>query len=136
MAFTHGKSAVVKLDNGAGSLTAITAYVDNITFNQTGDVAETSVLGLTSKTFVAGLKNATGQMDGPYDPTVIAILQAALAPASTKSLEIYPQGTTTGLDLFQCEVLGTSLNFTDNLGGAGKYTFGFQVSGNVTLTTA
>jgi hypothetical protein len=136
MAFTHGKAAVCKLDNGAGTLTAITAYVDNIAFNQTGDVAETSVLGLTSKTFVPGLKNATGQIDGPYDPTVIAILQAAIAPAATKSLEIYPQGTTTGLDLYQCEVIGTALNFNDNLSGAGKYTFSFQVTGNVTLTTA
>ena len=49
MAFVHGKSSVFKLDNASGSLTDISAYVNNVDFPETADVAETSVLGASIK---------------------------------------------------------------------------------------
>ena len=52
MAFVHGKSSVVKLDNASGSLTDISAFVNNVDFPETADVAETSVLGAYNKTYI------------------------------------------------------------------------------------
>ena len=44
MDFVHGKDSVVKLDNAAGSLTNIAAFVNNVDYRETAGFADTSVL--------------------------------------------------------------------------------------------
>ena len=70
MAFVHGKSSVFKLDNASGSLTDISSFVNNVDFPETADVAETSVLGASNKTYIVGLKDATISLSGLFDATV------------------------------------------------------------------
>ena len=77
MAFVHGKDSVFKLDNASGSLTDISTYVNNVDFPETADVAETSTLGASNKTYIVGLKDATISLGGLFDATVDAILGAA-----------------------------------------------------------
>lgn len=135
MAFTHGKSAVFELDNNSAVLTNYTAFIDSITFNPTADTAETSVLGLTSKTYVPGLKDCTFSLEGPYDPTFIAILNNALGNATTKTFEFNPQGTGSGTDNWAGECFCTGLSITGDLGSAARYSADFQVTGNITLSS-
>lgn len=135
MAFTHGKGAAFKLDNNSASLTDYTAFIDSITFNPTADTAETSVLGLTSKTYVPGLKDCTFSLEGPYDPTFIAILNNALGNSTTKTFEFSPQGTAGGADKWSGEAFCTGLSLPTDLSSAARYSADFQVTGNVTLGT-
>ena len=87
MAFVHGSDSVFKLDNAGGSLTDISTYVNNVDFPETADVAETSTLGASNKTYIVGLKDATISLGGLFDATVDAIAKAPpplveLAPLS------------------------------------------------------
>ena len=59
MAFVHGKNSVFKLDNASGSLNDISAFVNNVDFPETADVAESSVLGASNKTYLVGLRDAS-----------------------------------------------------------------------------
>jgi hypothetical protein len=74
MAFVHGKDSVFKLDNASGSLTDISAFVNNVDFPETADVAETTTLGDSSKSYIVGLKDATISISGLWDSTLDAIL--------------------------------------------------------------
>ena len=78
MAFVHGKSSVFKLDNASGSLTDISAFVNNVDFPETADVAESSVLGASNKTYLVGLRDASISLSGLFDATVDAILGAVV----------------------------------------------------------
>ena len=78
MAFVHGKSSVFKLDNASGSITDISAFVNNVDFPETADVAESSVLGASNKTYLVGLRDASISLSGLFDATVDAILGAVV----------------------------------------------------------
>jgi|GEM_PF-1526786 len=136
MGFGHGKSAVFKLDNNSAALTAYTAYISSVTFTPKADTAETSVLSLSSKTYVGGLKDCTISLEGPYDPAFMAILNNSLGNSgTTKTFEFSPQGTAGGSDKWSGECFCTGFSLSDNLGAAGRYTAELQVTGDVTLGT-
>jgi hypothetical protein len=60
MAFVAARSTAFKLDNAAGSLTDISAYVDSVSgIANTTDMAETTTFGSTSKTFRAHCATVT-----------------------------------------------------------------------------
>ena len=91
MAFGHGKTVKVYA-NGYN----LTSYLNTIETPRTADIAETSVFGLTAKTYLAGLTDATWSAEGFFDggaAAVDAILNAALA-AEYSELVWYPQGDT------------------------------------------
>jgi hypothetical protein len=82
MAFGHGKNTEV-LANGYD----LTGYLNNINLAGNADVAETSVFGLSSKTYVVGLMDAVLSGEGLFDgaaAAVDAILQAAFASESVE----------------------------------------------------
>lgn len=62
MAFSHGKNAKVYL-NGHD----VTSYLDSIEMPVTVDTPEVTTFGNTSKTYIAGLKDATMAAEGFYD---------------------------------------------------------------------
>ena len=67
MAFVHGSDSVFKIDNASGSLTDISSFVNNVDFPETADVAETTTLGASNKTYISGLKDATISLGGVWD---------------------------------------------------------------------
>jgi len=76
MAFSHGKNTKVYC-NGYD----LTSYLTSIEVPSTADVSETSTFGNNSKTYIAGLKDATVSIEGFYDGSSDAIdevLNAAL----------------------------------------------------------
>lgn len=133
MAFKHGKSGVFNLADTADSPTDITAYVKDVGITRTTDVAESSVLGLTSKTYEPGLLDATISISGNFDPVVDAILVAALA--NKRAFFWGPQGSTSGLVKYSGTVICTSYNPDSPVDDVGNFSADFQVTGNVTRTT-
>ena len=136
MALKHGKDAVVQLDNGAGTLTPITAYLSEASLKRVRELAETTVLNLNDKTFVAGLKESTFSGEGPFDPAIDAILDADIGDnANTKTLQYDPQGSTSGLPRYSIECWVKSYDVKTGIGDKGGYSFELQGTGAVTRST-
>ena len=135
MAFVHGKSSVFKLDNASGSLTDISAFVNNVDFPETADVAETTTLGASNKTYISGLKDATISLSGVWDATADAIFGAVVGQAATLSYEYSPQGTTGGNVKYTGECILTNYAISSPVGDVVAFSADLQVSGAVTRGT-
>lgn len=135
MAFVHGKDSVFKLDNSGGTLTDISSYVNNVDFPQTADIAETSVLGATNKTYIVGLKDASMSISGLWDSTLDGILGAVVGQSDTLSFEYSPEGTGSGAVKYTGEAICTSYGPTSPVGDVVSYSADFQVTGAVTRGT-
>lgn len=80
---THSKWLTVKIDNGAGSLTDITAYCNTISaFGVTYDTQDVTAFSDFVKNVVLGQGAAPLQIGGPLD-TVIITHMAAINGVST-----------------------------------------------------
>jgi hypothetical protein len=135
MAFVHGKNSVFKLDNSGGSLTDISTYVNNVDFPETADVAETSTLGSSNKSFVVGLKDATIGLAGLWDATADAIFGAVVGQTATLSFEYSPEGTSSGKVKYTGEAILTNYAISSPVGDVVGYSADLQVSGAVTRGT-
>jgi len=137
MAFTHGKDSVFKLDNASGSLTDISSYVNNVDFPESADVSETTTLGSAgnSKTYIAGLKDATISLAGLWDATADAIFGAVVGQSATLSYEYSPEGTASGKIKYTGEAILTSYAISSPVGDAVGYSADLQVSGAVVRGT-
>lgn len=135
MAFVHGKDSVFKLDNSGGSLTDISAYVNNVDFPETVDIAETTVLGKDNKTYIVGLKDATMSLSGLWDSTADAIFGAVLGQSATLSFEYSPEGTGSGAVNYTGECILTNYAISSPVGDVVAYSADLQVSDAVTRGT-
>ena len=135
MAFVHGKSSVFKLDNASGSLTDISAFVNNVDFPETADVAESSVLGASNKTYLVGLRDASISISGLFDATVDAILGAGVGQTATLSYEYSPEGTASGKVKYTGEAILTNYALSSPVGDVVAYSADLQCSGAVTRGT-
>lgn len=135
MAFVHGSDSVFKLDNSGGSLTDISSYVNNVDFPQTADVAETTTLGASNKTYIVGLKDATISLSGLWDATADAIFGAVVGQSATLSFEYSPEGTGSGAVKYTGEAIMTSYSKSSPVGDVVGYSADLQVTGAVTRGT-
>ena len=135
MAFVHGKDSVIKMDNASGSLTDVSAYVNNVDFPITSDIAETTVMGNDNKTYIVGLKDATLSLTGLWDATMDAILGVIVGQASTVSFELSPEGTSSGKVKYTGEAICIEYGQNPPVGDVVSYTANFQVTGAVTRGT-
>tara|TARA_Y100000114_G_scaffold93903_1_gene87281 strand:+ start:919 stop:1329 length:411 start_codon:yes stop_codon:yes gene_type:complete len=135
MAFVHGKDSVFKLDNAGGALTDISGFVNSVDFPETADVAETTTLGDSSKSYIVGLKDATISLAGLYDSTLDAILGAVVGQSATLSFEYSPEGTAGGKVKYTGECILTSYSLSSPVGDVVGYSADLQVSGDVTRGT-
>ena len=135
MAFVHGKDSVIKIDNSSGSLTDISAYVNNIDFPISADVAETTVMGVDNKTYIVGLKDASLSISGLWDATIDGILGVVVGQSATLSFEISPEGTASGKIKYTGEMICTEYGQNPPVGDVVSYSASFQVTGAVTRGT-
>lgn len=123
MAFGPGKAGVFKLDNGAGSLVDISAYLTKVDEKFTQAAYDTTTLGSTAKSFIPGLTESDISFDGIWDPTVDAVIATDIGKSTTTSFEYYPAGTGTGNVKYNGECVVTGYDGPKN-----------DVNGNVTLS--
>ena len=135
MAFVHGSDSVFKIDNASGSLTEISSFVNNVDFPETADVAETTTLGASNKTYISGLKDATISLGGVWDATADAIFGADVGQAATLSYEYSQEGTASGKVKYTGESILTNYAISSPVGDVVAFSADLQVSGAVTRGT-
>lgn len=136
MAFVHGKGAVFKIDNAAGTLQTLTAYVDSIDFNNSVDVAESTTMGAEAKTYLSGQSDATMSISGKYDSTASTgpdvVLQGIIGNEATSTFEVGPEGSTAGKTRYTGECFLTSYVVSAPVGDVVSFSADFQITGAIT----
>jgi hypothetical protein len=139
MAFVHGKGAAFKIDNAAGTLQTLTAYIDNIDFPQTVDVAESTTMGAEAKTYLSGQSDATISISGKYDSTASTgpdvVLQGLIGLETTSTFEYGPEGGAPTKVKYSGECFMTGYNISAPVGDVVTFTADFQVTGAITKGT-
>ncbi len=140
MAFKPGYLGHFSLDNAAGTLTNLSAYIDNVDAPQNVDMLETSVFGTAAKTFIAGMSDGdTISISGPYDVTVhthlTALKAAQAAGTASHSFQWGPGGSVASQAKITGEVLLASYQLSSGVGGRAEYSASLQVTGATTNAT-
>lgn len=135
MAFGHGSKAVFKIQDSGGVSRDISAYIRSASLPRSIDTAETTVLGLTAKTYIPGLHDATISIEGIWDPTVDGYLDGIAGFATARTWEYHPQGTASGTIKYSGSCIETSYETSDPVDDVGTFTAEFQVTGVVTRAT-
>ena len=132
-----GRSSVIKVDNAAGSLQDLSAYVTDVSgINNTTAMIDTTVFGNTSVAYTPGLRNGdTVTISGNYDSTPNTHFTGLLGQSSTSTIEYSPAGTTAGLPKVSFESWIVSYQVTSAVADVVKFVATFQVTGNVTWGT-
>lgn len=133
MGAKHGSRANLRLGDSGGTLRDLSAYLTDTGMPRSGDTAEVSTLGATSKSYIAGLKDGTIPLGGPFDPTADGYLAGILA-VEGRAFQYQPQGPGTGNIQYTGTGILTAYEVSAGMGGASTFTGTFQISGDVTRT--
>lgn len=139
MAFVHGKGAAFKIDDAAGTLQTLTAYLDSVELNNVGDVAESTTMGAEAKTYLSGQTDATISISGKYDSTASTgpdvVLNGIVGKETTSSFEYGPEGGTSTKVKYSGECFLTSYVVSAPVADVVTFTADFQVTGAITKGT-
>jgi len=133
MATTKGSSGVVKLAVSGGTVAAM-GEVRSYTLTQTADTVEDTVMGDTSRTYLASLTTGTLSAEVYWDDA--DAVQLVMDAAADVDFEVYPTGTGTGEKYYSGSGIVTSNEITAAFDGMVEGSFEVQVSGAVTEATA
>lgn len=111
------------------------AEVRNWSISETADTIEDTTINDASRTYQAGLKSWSGSLTAFWDETD-ANGQEALAVGSSATLNLYPEGATTGDIYYSGTAIINSVGISVPTGGMVERTYGFQGSGALTKGTA
>jgi hypothetical protein len=126
---THtGSAGTVKVGSNA------IAELKSWTLDQSQDTVETTKLGDTVKTYSATQSSSSGTMDCFWDETD-SNGQVALAIGTTATLNLYPEGATSGDTFYSGSAIITSVGVSQSHDGIVERSFGFQITGAVTIAT-
>lgn len=128
-----GRNSVVKLDNAAGSLTAIQTYLRNFNSSLTHEPGDASTMGTKSAGRLSGIDDMDFDGDGLWLAAFDAILNAALG--EQKSLEDSPEGTSSGAVKYSAEVIVTEYEIEIDFESEVTVSFGGSEMGAVTRGT-
>jgi hypothetical protein len=136
MAFTHGKNGVFKIDNAAGTLSTLTAYVDSVDFSNSVDVAESTTMGAEAKTYLSGQSDGTLSISGKYDSTASTgpdvVLNGLVGLETSSTFEVGPEGSTAGKIRYTGECFLTGYSIGIPVGDVVTFTADFQITGAIT----
>lgn len=125
MSATPGKDAIVSLGG-----TDISTYVDKSGINQTADKNDVSTFGVSSKKYAPGLKDGSGQLEGPFDTAVHATLAPMLG---TEQTYVYnPAGTASGKPRATVQVIVTGYDVENDVNGNATIKASLQCTGDLT----
>jgi|TARA_R110000822_G_scaffold3874_1_gene16508 hypothetical protein len=128
MATHTGSAGTVKVGSNA------IAELKSWTLDQSQDTVETTKLGDTVKTYSATQSSSSGTMDCFWDETD-SNGQVALAIGTTATLNLYPEGATSGDTFYSGSAIITSVGVSQSHDGIVERSFGFQITGAVTIAT-
>ena len=125
MAFVHGKDSYFKVAS-----TDLSAYLNSISVSRSADTAETTTFSSGTKTFIAGLKDATITPSGMFDATVYSTIAGWLGTSQT--WEYGPAGSGSGKVKVSGSGIVTAVEMASAVGEAVTANITVQVSGAVT----
>jgi hypothetical protein len=128
MATHKGSEGTVK--SGANAIAEIRSY----TITETADVLEDTTLGDSSRTYLASLKTFTGSIECFWDETDTNG-QLTLDVGATVTINIYPEGSTSGDVYYTGSVIITEKSITASFDGMVEASFSFQGTGALSETT-
>jgi len=128
-----GEAGVVKFSDDTSAVVAV-ASVRSFTLDQETQTIESSVMGTTGRTYLAGLTQFSGTMDVYLrdDDDGQNSLFSAIG-ANPAAIELYPSGETTGVKL-SGNVIITGHSITSNFDGMVEASITYQGSGALTKT--
>lgn len=132
MSTIHGKVTEVTLDSNN-----LTAFCNNVSFNRSADSHESTTFGNNSKTYVAGLKDATVTIEGIYDSSSSgpAAIIRPLIGGSEVDFVYMPEGGGSGNPRTTVKVIALSYEETSPVGDLATWSAELQCSGDITDTT-
>ena len=128
MAIKSGIGGIIKT-NITGSTVAVVGEIKSFAFDGTADTTETSVMGSTAKTFIAGLKGYTLTFDAFWDEADAQ--QLLLDEGADIDFELYPTGAGSGETLFTGGGIVTSRAISASFDGMVEMSVSVQCSGAV-----
>lgn len=128
MAVHKGSEGTVKV--GANAIAEIRSY----SIEETGDTIETSTMGDTARTYVPSLTSWSGSVDVYWDETDTTG-QGALTTGTEVTLNVYPEGDTTGDAYYTGSAIVTGVSRTASFDGLVEASISLQGTGALTSTT-
>ncbi len=128
MATHKGSEGTVK--SGANAIAEIRSY----TITETADTLEDTTMGDSSRTYLASLKTFTGSIECFWDETDTNG-QLTLDPGSPVTINIYPEGSTSGDTYYTGSVIITEKSITASYDGMVEASFSFQGTGALSETS-
>lgn len=140
MATGHSRDAVLKVDDPTGALVDISADITSVTFTSPKGVVDVTTFGDNYRDYLAGVSDATIEVEGIYDPAAgkagsIFAVHAHGTATTSKSWEYYPQGTASGKTKLSGEFFLTSFSAPASLDEAVTFGASLQNTGTVTVGT-
>lgn len=128
MATHTGSEGTVK--SGANAVAEIRSY----TVSETGDTIEDSSMGDSSRTYKAGLKTFTASVECFWDETDTTG-QGSFDVGSTVTLNVYPEGATTGDIYYTGNAIVTGKTVNATFDGMVEASFTLQGTGALSEST-
>lgn len=128
MAVHKGSEGVIKV--GANTVAEVRSY----SLDESADVVEKTAMGDSSRSYLSTLTQFTASVDVFFDETDTA--QTALSVGSTVTLEVYPEGTSTGDTYYSGSALVTGFTRSASFDGLVEASVTLQGSGGLTTSTA
>tara|TARA_S200002703_G_scaffold114700_2_gene100217 strand:+ start:4430 stop:4849 length:420 start_codon:yes stop_codon:yes gene_type:complete len=128
-----GESGVVKFSDDTSAVVAV-ASVRSFTIDQETQAIESTVMGSSGRSYLAGLTQFSGTMDVFFrddDDGQNSIFSAV--GSNPAAVELYPSGETTGVKL-SGSIIITGHSITSNFDGMVEASVTFQGSGALTKT--
>lgn len=138
MAFTHGSKAKFWVADSGAVLRDISGFLTSTGLQRMADMAETSVLGTTAKTYIPGMTDGTIPLEGPFDPTVDGYLAGVIGFETPLAFEFFPAGSPVGATKpkYAGVCFLTSYDIETGTDDAARTSGELQVTGTITRTVA
>lgn len=128
MANHTGSEGLIKV--GANTVAEVRSY----TLNETADTIEDTTMGDTSRTYLSSLKSFNGSLDVYWDEADTTG-QGALTVGSSVTLNVYPEGASSGDTYYSGTAIVTGLTVTASFDGMVEASINVQGTGALTKTT-
>lgn len=129
MANHAGSEGLIKV--GANTVAEVRSY----SLSETADTIEDTTMGDTSRTYLSSLKSFTGSLDVYWDEADTTG-QQALSVGSSVTLNVYPEGASTGDTYYSGTAIVTGLTITASFDGMVEASITVQGTGALSKSTA
>jgi hypothetical protein len=112
MAFGHGKTGYLEVEDAGGTSRNWSTYLDNIQSNLGLDLADSTTFGRNHKGKTPGLRDSKISFSGKFDATVDGYIEGIMQKATTSTAIYGPIGNTAGMIKYTLEVFLGSYDVT------------------------